>query len=147
MIKVIGIKVRTSNKVYEPGDIISNMSPEDESALIKDGYAEKVEGTGEKTPVKDKVIIPTADELIKFIENTDKIEDIEKVLADEKAGKKRVTVLTAAEDKIRTLSANDEDTNEDGTGNEDGNGTNPEDPKDLVGNFNVGDTIITGAQK
>jgi hypothetical protein len=146
MIKVIGIIVRTSDKVYNPGDIIFNMSPEDEESLIDDGYAERVGEAGEKPPTKDKIVIPPAEELIKLIEETDSIEDIEKILVDELANKRRKTVLAAASAKIETLSSSEVDSEEDDSENDDAKATNTEDTKSLVGNFNASDMVVTGAK-
>jgi hypothetical protein len=139
MIKVIKCKITTIEKVYMPGDTITTLSPADEESLINDGYAERVEGTGVKSSGKEKEIIPTAEELIKQIEASESIEELQKILADEQENKKRKTVLAAAAAKIEALSAKNED--------DDDKGTNPENPAGLVGNFNASDVIVPGGQK
>jgi hypothetical protein len=139
MVKVIGVKVRAHGKEYKPGDTISNLSPADEKSLIDDGYAEKVDGTGDKLSGKEKDNTPTAEELIKLIEASNVKEDVEKILAEELANKHRKTVLAAAATKLEVLTGNDDD-------DQSGKGGS-EDPSKLVGGFNASDVIVPGEQQ
>ncbi|MDF2891240.1 MAG: hypothetical protein K0R80_1607 [Clostridia bacterium] len=148
MIKGKTTKLRFNRKTYEIGEPFSGLSEKEEASLVASGIAEYEHTVAQKVKQtkQDDKLIPegNVDYVAKYIATIEDIELLKKLMEEETADKKRKTVLEAISKRASELSK--EDANGEDNNDNDHSNTNPEDTKGLVGNFNVGDTIITGAQ-
>jgi hypothetical protein len=138
MVKVKDGIIRHAKIDYKVGDVIPGLSKDEEARLITLGVAEHVAENTKQEKANRNVL--SADELTKLIDGTDNVVELEKILAEEQVGKNRKTVITAAVEKIKTLSSSEDNSDDNGSGS-----TN--NIKGLLSTFDASEMIVADKQK
>jgi N-glycosylase/DNA lyase len=102
MVEVIKWKVRHNKKTYLPCEQIDDLSGEEESRLITQGFAKRIGSMEEKSQEDIETAISklTVDDAKILVETIQDLEELNELLECELADKNRKTLVQFIEDRI-----------------------------------------------